>query len=183
MLNHNGSKLLYRYFVSCGLELLCAQSFSKNFGLYNDRIGNLTMVMKSKTSIPKIISHMNPIARGMYVNPPCHGAKIVETILTDPELSNEWKIHVKIMADRIIATRTELKDMIASLTPGHDWSHLTTQTGMFCYSGLSKDQCLFLQKERHVYLPLSGRISICGVRNKNIVFSFENVYFRFIQPI
>ena len=125
------------------------------------------MVMKNKSSIQNVISHMNPIARGMYANPPCYGAKIVETILTNPELTNEWKKNVKTMADRMTATRTELKDMLVGLAPGHDWSHLTNQTGMFCYSGLSKAQCQFLQKERHVYIPLSGRISICGVRIKN----------------
>ena len=162
-LNHG---YFFRYFVSCGLELLCAQSFSKNFGLYNDRVGNLTMVVKDKSNIPNIISQMNPICRGMYINPPCHGARIVNTILNNPDLAMDWKRSVRAMVDRMRSTRTQLRQRLEVLAPGHQWSHVTDQKGMFWFSGLSQEQCRLLQNKWHIYLPLSGRMSICGVRTR-----------------
>jgi len=157
-----------RYFVSSGLELLCAQSFSKNFGLYSERVGNLTIVMKNRNNYNNILSQMNLIARGMYVSPPCHGAMIVQTVLTNPDMLKEWKKSIKVMADRMNDTRTELRRRIENLdTPG-DWSFITSQIGMFSYTGLTEEMCIFLQRKKHVYLLKSGRISMCGVNSRNV---------------
>ena len=157
------------YFVSRGFELFCAQSFSKNFGLYNERTGNLTVVMKDKGNFDNFVSQMNPIIRGMYVNPPCHGAMIVQTVLSNPELFEEWKKSIQAMSARIIDIRARLRKRIEDLdTPG-DWSHITSQIGMFSYTGLTEEMCLFLQKKKHIYLMKSGRISLCGVRNMTAI--------------
>ena len=109
---------------------------------------------------------MNLIARGMYVSPPCHGAMIVQTVLTNPDMLKEWKKSIKVMADRMNDTRTELRRRIENLdTPG-DWSFITSQIGMFSYTGLTEEMCIFLQRKKHVYLLKSGRISMCGVSNR-----------------
>ena len=68
------------------------------------------------------------------------------------------------MSSRIIAMRASLRQKLEELgTPG-DWSHITTQIGMFSYTGLSQEMCVFLKQEKHLYLLKSGRISMCGVR-------------------
>lgn len=79
-----------RYFVSRGFEFVCAQSFAKNFGLYCQRVGNLTFVTKNEKVLTNIRAQMALIVRGSYSNPPAHGARIVSTVLGDPELNKEW---------------------------------------------------------------------------------------------
>merc|ERR1719431_2280255 len=141
-----------RYFVSQGFELFCSQSFSKNFGLYNERAGNLTVVSSTAGNIEKMRSQMTLIIRAMYSNPPSHGARIVDTVLSSPELYQEWRDCTKVMSSRIIDMRSGLRKRLEDLgTPG-DWSHITTQIGMFSYVGLSEEMCVFLQKEKHLYL-------------------------------
>jgi len=92
----------------------------------------------------------------------------VDTVLNDPDLYQEWRDCIRTMSSRIIDMRSGLRKRIEDLgTPG-DWSHITTQIGMFSYVGLSEEQCIFLQKEKHLYLLKSSRISMCGVTPGNI---------------
>lgn len=91
-----------RYFVSQGFELLCAQSFAKNFGLYNERIGNLLLVINDKTAITNVLAQITLLIRGNYSNPPNHGARIVSRVLNSPSYFEEWKGHIQTMANRII---------------------------------------------------------------------------------
>jgi len=157
-----------RYFVSRGFELFCSQSFSKNFGLYNERAGNLTVVLKDDKNMANFKSQLTLIIRAMYSNPPAHGARIVDTVLSDPDLYQEWRDCIKIMSSRIIDMRAGLRKRLEDLkTPG-DWSHITTQIGMFSYTGLTEEMTLFLKKEKHLYMLKSGRISMCGVTPGNI---------------
>jgi len=157
-----------RYFVSQGFELFCSQSFSKNFGLYNERTGNLTVVTGKAENLENIKSQMTLIVRAMVSNPPAHGARIVETVLSDASLYEEWRDCIRTMSSRIIAMRASLRQKLEELgTPG-DWSHITTQIGMFSYTGLSQEMCVFLKQEKHLYLLKSGRISMCGLTTKNV---------------
>jgi len=157
-----------RYFAKRGFEFLCAQSFAKNFGLYNERIGNLTMVVKDVTVIPPVKSQLTLIVRAMYSNPPVHGARIVSMVLNDPVLFKEWKECIKTMSDRIKHMRSLLRDRLVSLqTPG-TWDHITQQIGMFSYTGLTPVQVDHLTKEHHIYLLRSGRINMCGLTTKNV---------------
>lgn len=157
-----------RYFVSLGFELFCAQSFAKNFGLYNERVGNLLMVMNDKTALANSTSQIAVNVRAMYSNPPNHGARIVSRILNDPSLFNEWMEHVKEMSSRIIKMRSLLKAKLIELkTPG-SWDHVTNQIGMFCYTGLTEAQVAYMAKEHHVYVLNNGRISIAGITEMNV---------------
>jgi len=165
-----------RYFVERGFELFCSQSFSKNFGLYNERAGNLTIVVRDASSIPAFKSQMTLIIRAMYSNPPAHGCRIVDTVLQDPALFQEWKDCIKIMANRIINMRKGLRERLEKLkTPG-TWNHITEQIGMFSYTGLSVEQSTFLTQEKHIYLLKSGRISMCGVTPGNIDYVAESIH-------
>ena len=165
-----------RHFVERGFELYCAQSFSKNFGLYNERAGNLTVVMNNSNMVANFKSQLTLIIRAMYSNPPAHGSRIVDTVLKDPAMYQEWRDCIKIMADRIINMRSGLRERLEKLgTPGN-WNHITDQIGMFSYTGLSPAQSEFLVKEKHIYLLKSGRISMCGVTPGNIDYVAASIY-------
>ncbi|XP_024081614.1 probable aspartate aminotransferase, cytoplasmic isoform X2 [Cimex lectularius] len=157
-----------RYFVSRDMELLCAQSFAKNFGLYNERVGNLTFVFSSPEVIPQVRSQVTLIVRGMYSNPPYHGARIVSTILLDPVLRNDWKECIKTMSGRIKDMRALFRDKLEKNGAPGNWEHITSQIGMFSYTGLNPHQCEYLISQYHIYLLKSGRISMSGLNPSNI---------------
>ncbi|KAM9326111.1 aspartate aminotransferase, cytoplasmic [Gastrophryne carolinensis] len=165
-----------RFFVSQGFELFCAQSFSKNFGLYNERVGNLTVVGKDSDNVSRVLSQMEKIVRTTWSNPPSQGARIVATTLTTPELFDEWRDNVKTMADRVLLMRAELKSRLEALkTPG-TWKHIVEQIGMFSFTGLNPKQVEYLIKEKHIYLMASGRINMCGLTTKNIDYVAQSIY-------
>merc|ERR1712223_2376174 len=108
-----------RYFVERGFELYCSQSFSKNFGLYNERAGNLTVVVKDKSVMTNFQAQITLIVRAMYSNPPSHGVRIVSTVLEDPALYQEWRDCIVIMSQRIKDMRAGLRQRLEALgTPG-----------------------------------------------------------------
>ncbi|KAG5266329.1 hypothetical protein AALO_G00229780 [Alosa alosa] len=165
-----------RYFVSQGFEMFCAQSFSKNFGLYNERVGNLTIVAKDEDNLTRALSQMEKIVRVTWSNPPSQGARIVATTLNSPELFQLWKDNVKTMADRVLLMRAQLKEKLLALgTPG-TWEHITDQIGMFSFTGLNPKQVEYMIKEKHIYLMASGRINMCGLTTKNIDYVAEAIH-------
>jgi len=166
-----------RYFVDeRKMEIFCSQSFSKNFGLYNERAGNLTVVVKDPSVIANTKSQLTLIVRGSYSNPPAHGARVVEKVLNNDALFAEWKDNIKTMAGRIIAMRKSLRDRLEALgTPG-TWNHITDQIGMFSFTGLNPEMCEFLVKEKHIYLLRSGRISMCGVTPGNVDYVANSIH-------
>uniref|UniRef100_T1IIZ1 Aspartate aminotransferase n=1 Tax=Strigamia maritima TaxID=126957 RepID=T1IIZ1_STRMM len=157
-----------RYFAKRGFEFICAQSFAKNFGLYNERIGNLTLAVKDVHIIPAVKSQLTLLVRAMYSNPPVHGARIVSMVLNNQNLFEEWKECIKTMADRILLMRKMLRDQLVTLqTPGN-WDHITKQIGMFSFTGLTPVQVDHLTREHHVYLLRNGRINMCGLTTANV---------------
>lgn len=165
-----------RYFADeRNMELFCAQSFSKNFGLYNERAGNLTVVTSNPGNVANVKSQFTLIIRAMYSNPPAHGSRIVDTVLNNAALFDEWRDNIKTMANRIIAMRAGLRERLEKLgTPG-TWNHITDQIGMFSFTGLNPEMCAFLIAEKHIYLLKSGRISMCGVTPKNIDYVAQSI--------
>ena len=111
---------------------------------------------------------MKILIRPMYSNPPLHGARIVSTVLTSPDLRQEWSEEVKQMAERIISMRHKLRDTLKQLGSKQNWSHITDQIGMFCYTGLTPEQTQRLTNDYHVYLTKEGRISLAGITSKNV---------------
>jgi len=164
-----------RYFVEQGFEIFCSQSFSKNFGLYNERAGNLTVVAKNAGVVENFQAQMTLIIRAMYSNPPSHGVRIVHTVLSNPELYQEWRDCIKVMSSRIIDMRAGLRKRIEQLGTKGDWSHITNQIGMFSYTGLTAEQCIWLKESMSLYLLKSGRISMCGVTPDNIDYVAEAI--------
>lgn len=126
-----------RYFASRGFELFCAQSFSKNFSLYGERIGNLTIIFNNPMMMINVKSQFTYLIRGNYSNPPSYGSKIVEHIMNNAELFNEWKLNIKTMSDRIKEMRLLLVEKLEELETIGNWSHLKNHIGMFSLSGIT----------------------------------------------
>jgi len=157
-----------RLFVDRGFELVCAQSFAKNFGLYSERVGTLTVVCKTAELSKRVWTQVLTVARPMYSNPPRHGAYIVATVLGDKELAAEWLQEVKMMSGRIIDMRQDLYNaLLKNGCPGN-WEHIIKQIGMFTYTGLSPVQCQTLIEKYHIYLLKNGRISMAGLTKPRI---------------
>jgi len=155
-------------FIKDGHNVGIAQSFAKNFGLYGERIGALSFVAKDADEADRLESQLKILIRPMYSNPPVYGAKLVHNILSDPQLKSLWQKEVKLMADRIIGMRNQLVGELKNLGSKRDWSHITKQIGMFCFTGLSPEQVDRITKEFHIYLTRNGRISIAGMTSKNV---------------
>lgn len=165
----------FRYFVSRGFETLCCQSFAKNFGLYNQRIGNLAIIVNDPNAIVAIKSNLALLVRKYYSNPPAAGARIVAKVMNDPVLFEEWKDAIRQMSSRIISMRKALRQHLEDMkTPG-TWNHITEQIGMFSYTGLNPNQVKYLISEFHIYLPNDGRISIAGLNSNNVQYVAEAI--------
>ncbi|KAJ5172208.1 hypothetical protein N7492_004801 [Penicillium capsulatum] len=147
--------------------LCVAQSFSKNFGLYGERVGALHLVSPRHLSAQGARGELMTIVRTEYSNPPRFGASVVETVLGDHELRTQWKKDLDTMSSRIREMRRELRQGLEEET-GRDWPHVETQIGMFSYTGLTKEQVSRLRDEFHVYLLSSGRMSVCGLNEGNV---------------
>jgi aspartate aminotransferase len=166
-----------RYFVSRGFEFMVAQSYSKNFGLYNERCGCLVVVTRSADLVEAVRSQLAKIARPMISNPPAFGARIVDTVLNTPALYEEWVGNLKSMASRIAEMRRRLYDALVKRgTPG-TWNHIVDQIGMFSYTGLTRPQVQCLKEKYHVYMAENGRISMAGLNSKNVDYFAEGVDF------
>lgn len=65
-----------RLFAQDGHEFMVSQSYSKNMGLYGERVGALTYVLRDREDLQRIMSQLKVLIRRMYSNPPRHGAQI-----------------------------------------------------------------------------------------------------------
>jgi aspartate aminotransferase len=155
-------------FVEQGHLIALCQSFAKNFGLYGQRVGLFSIVCEDNDEKERVESQLKIIARAMYSNPPVHGARIVSTILADAELQAQWRSEIQLMAGRIMAMRSLLKEQLAAAGSTRNWDHITNQIGMFSYTGVTAEQCDTLIKDEHIYLTRNGRISMAGVTTKNV---------------
>jgi aspartate aminotransferase len=165
-----------RHFVQEGHNVCLAQSFAKNMGLYGERVGAFSVVAASPEEQKRIDSQIKILVRPMYSNPPIHGARIAAHILGDSKLYPQWLGEVKEMADRIITMRALLKDNLEKLGSAHDWSHITSQIGMFAYTGLEPELMDKLAKEYSVYATRDGRISVAGITTGNVGRLAEAIY-------
>ncbi|KAK9947173.1 hypothetical protein M0R45_012607 [Rubus argutus] len=172
-----------RLFVARGMELLVAQSYSKNLGLYAERIGAINVVLTSSDTAARVKSQLKRLARPMYSNPPIHGAKIVANIVGDPTLFSEWKAEMEMMAGRIKNVRQKLYDSLCAEDKSRkDWSFILKQIGMFSFTGLNKTQTENMTNKWHVFMTKDGRISLAGLNlakceylSNAIIDSYHNV--------
>ncbi len=157
-----------RRFVESGLELIVVHSYSKNFGLYAERTGAVTLVAESNTAATTAESQLKSAVRANYSNPPKHGAAIVATILSDDVLRRQWLGELATMRERIRKLRSELVAGLAARIADRDFSFIESQRGMFSFSGLTPLQVDQLKSEHAVYIVRSGRINIAGLNASNL---------------
>ncbi len=157
-----------RLFAEYPGEMLVSSSFSKNFGLYNERTGAITLVTRSAESAQTSMTHLRRAIRVNYSTPPAHGASIVTTVLADPALRKEWEAELKGMCRRIHEMRELFVRTLKAKGVTRDFSFLTKQRGMFSYSGLNKAQADELREKHGVYIVGSGRINIAGLTTDNM---------------
>jgi len=162
-----------RLFLKHTDDVFLFQSFAKNFGLYGERVGAFSVVTDSKEEAKITMSRIKQIARPIYSNPPIHGARIVDIILRDEQLTKMWHQDLKDMSSRMAGMRKALVDKLKSHGNEHDWSHVTSQIGMFAYTGLNKEQVTELKEKHAIYMTMDGRISIAGLNSSNIDYVSE----------
>jgi aspartate/tyrosine/aromatic aminotransferase len=149
-------------------EFLVASSFSKNFGLYQDRTGALTVVAGSASVAEAAFSNVEIAIRVNYSNPPAHGGLIVTRILSDAALRTQWMGELTAMREHIAALRTKFVAALGQHGVAGDFSFIQRQKGMFSFSGLSDAQVKFLREKKSIYIVGGGRINVAGITSKNM---------------
>jgi len=155
-------------FVAAGLNIFVSTSFSKSFSLYGERVGALSVVASDKEEASRVLSQLKIAIRTNYSNPPIHGGAVVAAVLNNPELRAQWESELAEMRVRIKAMRQKLVDSLKAAGVKQDMSFITTQIGMFSYSGLTKDQMVRLRSEFGVYGTDTGRMCVAALNSKNI---------------
>jgi len=155
-------------FVGAGIDFLVASSFSKNFGLYNERTGALTIVSPSAEEAAVAMSHVKKTIRVNYSNPPAHGGLAACTVLDDSALYDQWIGEVAEMRERIKAMRSALVDGLSARGVEQDFSFIKEQRGMFSFSGLSDEIVAWLKDNKSIYIVKGGRINVAGLTTGNI---------------
>ena len=149
-------------------EFLVATSYSKNFGLYNERVGALTLVAADSEAAEAAHSHLKICVRTNYSNPPAHGGQIVAEILGDPDLRLRWEVELADMRNRINDMRHLFVETLDEQGAGRDFSFIAHQRGMFSYSGLTPEQVQALRERHSIYIVGSGRINVAGMTADNM---------------
>ena len=155
-------------FAATGADFFVASSFSKNFGLYNERTGALTIVCPTAEEATVAMSHLKSTIRVIYSNPPAHGGLVVACILSNEELRKQWLGELAAMRDRIKAMREALVAGLAKRGVEGDFSYITSQRGMFSFSGLSDSIVQSLRANKSIYVVGGGRINLAGLTSSNI---------------
>ena len=149
-------------------EMLVASSFSKNFGLYSERVGAAVLVATDGRSASAGLSQLKRVIRCNYSNPPRHGAAVVSTVLGDPELKTMWHEELAEMRGRIKEMRQALVTALHDGGAKRDFRFLLNQSGMFSYTGLTPMQVDRLRSEKSLYIVGSGRINVAGITVNNL---------------
>ena len=162
-------------FVAAGLNFFVSTSFSKSFSLYGERVGALSVVCADKEECGRVLSQLKIVIRTNYSNPPIHGGAVVAAVLANPEWRATWEKELGEMRVRIKAMRQKLVDGLKAAGVKQDMSFITTQIGMFSYSGLNKDQMVRLRSEFGVYGTDTGRMCVAALNSKNIDYVCQSI--------
>jgi aromatic-amino-acid transaminase len=162
-------------FVAAGLNFFVSTSFSKSFSLYGERVGALSVVCADKEECGRVLSQLKIVIRTNYSNPPIHGGAVVAAVLANPEWRATWEKELGEMRVRIKAMRQKLVDGLKAAGVKQDMSFITTQIGMFSYSGLNKDQMVRLRSEFGVYGTDTGCMCVAALNSKNIDYVCQSI--------
>jgi aspartate aminotransferase len=164
-----------RTLLAANPEAVICSSFSKNFGLYSERIGAVMAVLERGEHREAMLSQLKQTVRANYSNPPRHGAAVVASILEDPTLRQQWEGEVAAMRMRISAMRQQFVEGMAKTDATRDFRFLLQQKGMFSYTGLTPLQADWLKKERAIYLVGTGRINVAGISPQTLDYLCQSI--------
>ncbi len=151
-----------------GLSFFVSNSFSKNLSLYGERVGGLSVVCPTAEEAKLVQGQLQFTVRRIYSSPPSHGGHVVDIVMNDDVLFEEWVKEVYVMRDRIRKMRQSLRDVLESKVPNRSFEYLTTQQGMFSFTGLMPEQVARLQEEFAVYMVSNGRMCVAGLNSSNV---------------
>lgn len=154
--------------VEMGLPVFVSNSFSKNLSLYGERVGGLSVVCPSTDEAERVFGQLNATVRRIYSSPPSHGGRVVDIVMNDEALHEQWVGEVYAMRDRIKAMRLKLKSVLEEKVPGRDFDYLTEQNGMFSFTGLTPEQVEKLQSNYGIYMVSNSRMCVAGLNSSNI---------------
>lgn len=157
-----------RFILPRVAEMIVSSSCCKNFGIYRDRVGSLSLIGKDAAASAVLRSQANNIVRTMYSMPPDHGASVVSHILNDPDLRKEWLVELAEMRDRLKGVRALLGAALREKAPDQDFSHIERANGMFCFVGISPEQVERIKSEHGIYMVNSSRINVAGITKNNV---------------
>lgn len=157
-----------RMLTDAKISFFVSNSFSKNLSLYSERCGGLSVVCPNAEEADRVLGQLKLTVRKIYSSPPSHGAQVVASVLTQPELRAAWEQEVAEMRERIKAMRQKLYETLTAKVPGKDFSYMITQRGMFSYTGLTPEQVDRLREEFAVYLVRTGRMCVAGLNTRNV---------------
>ena len=157
-----------RLFTENGANVMVAQSFAKNFGLYGQRVGCLSIPVEDEGLCERMSDFLAFFTRNTHSSCPRFGSDVIRIILNSQELTNQWKKDLITMSSRMKRVRRLLLHRLQELGSKHDWSFLVQQQGMFAFTFLTKEQVTQLRERFSVYMLDSGRICVCGLNDSNI---------------
>ena len=157
-----------RALADAGVSFFVANSFSKSFSLYGERVGGLSVVCPDKAQAQLVIGQLMSAVRRNYSSPPTHGAQIVARVLQTPALRQVWADELTAMRERIKVMRHRLYDGVVAQLPGRDVRYFIDQRGMFSYTGLSPEQADAMREQHGVYVLRSGRMCAAGLNANNV---------------
>ncbi|OLL31110.1 aromatic amino acid aminotransferase [Burkholderia sp. SRS-W-2-2016] len=150
------------------MPALVANSFSKNFSLYGERCGGLSVICESPEIAVRVLGQLTSAVRANYSNPPTHGAKIVARVLGTPALRQAWQEELASMCGRILRMRAQIHECLRGKVPDALLARYIEQRGMFTYAGLSAQQVDTLRDTHGVYLIRSGRMCVAALNDNNV---------------
>ena len=151
-------------------EALVAASFSKNLGLYRERVGALIAIGENRARADAVMSHMLQIARSIYSMPPDHGAAIAARIFADPTLKQEWLLELAAMRTRISDMRGLLSRQLRAVIGDGTFDFIGTQHGMFSLLGVSPETVARLRDEHHIHMTPDSRMNLAGIMPHNAAY-------------
>ncbi|MEJ6571331.1 MAG: amino acid aminotransferase [Akkermansiaceae bacterium] len=166
--NPDADAIGVRTLAEAGVPLIVCQSFSKNFGLYQDRVAALHIVCADSNEATRVKSQVELCIRTNYSNPPAHGGAVVTNILNSPELTSQWDQELAGMRDRIKTTREDFVAALKQAGVSRNFDFLMDQNGMFSFTGITVEQVTRLREEFAIYMVDSGRINVAGITPANI---------------
>jgi aspartate aminotransferase len=165
--------LSIRLFAEQCPELIIASSCSKNFAMYRERAGAITVIARNAEKAAAVESVIHNVTRKNYSMPPAHGPAVIDIILHSDELTGQWLTELADMRNRINDVRTILADKIAASGIQRDFSFIKRQTGMFSFMGLTVDQVKRLRDEFAIYTVNSARVNVASFNASNMDYFIE----------